>query len=149
MCVKRNRHAGRHGGGAATDFVRNGFEIEASLHEMMSIDPKEKRMVVGARLVPPVLRVASERPEDQDPHPVKTTEASKRPGPWHPDHGPGHFNIVIFPFNTVIFSFYDYVDRCALRNRTSRTRKTIRTVETSRQKRSEKGNPRLWKPHTV
>ena len=50
----------------------------------------------AARLVPPVLRVAPERPEDQDPHPVKTTEASKRPGPWHPDHGPGHFNIVIF-----------------------------------------------------
>ena len=28
-------------GGVATDFVRNGFEIEASLHEMMSIGPKD------------------------------------------------------------------------------------------------------------
>ena len=34
-------------GGVATDFVRNGFEIEASLHEMMSIGPKDNRMVVG------------------------------------------------------------------------------------------------------
>ena len=37
-------------GGVATDFVRNGFEMEASLHEMMSIGPKDKRMVVGAWL---------------------------------------------------------------------------------------------------
>ena len=37
-------------GGVATDFVRNGFEIEASLHEMMSIGPKDKRMIVGAWL---------------------------------------------------------------------------------------------------
>lgn len=37
-------------GGVATDFVRNGFEMEASLHEMMSIGPKHKRMVVGAWL---------------------------------------------------------------------------------------------------
>ena len=37
-------------GGVATDYVRNGFEIEASLHEMMSIGPKDKRMVVGAWL---------------------------------------------------------------------------------------------------
>ena len=35
-------------GGVATDFVRNGFEMEASLHEMMSIGPKENRMIVGA-----------------------------------------------------------------------------------------------------
>ena len=34
-------------GGIATDYVRNGFEMEASLHEMMSIGPKGKRMVVG------------------------------------------------------------------------------------------------------
>ena len=34
-------------GGVATDFMRNGFEIEASLHEMMSIGPKENRMIVG------------------------------------------------------------------------------------------------------
>ena len=37
-------------GGVATDFVRNGFEIEASLHEMMSIGPKDNRMIVGAWL---------------------------------------------------------------------------------------------------
>lgn len=34
-------------GGLATDFVRNGFEIEATLHEMMSIGPKGKRLKVG------------------------------------------------------------------------------------------------------
>ena len=28
-------------GGLATSYVRNGFEIEATLHEMMSIGPKE------------------------------------------------------------------------------------------------------------
>ena len=34
-------------GGLATDFVRNGFEIEATLHEMMSIGTKEKPLKVG------------------------------------------------------------------------------------------------------
>lgn len=34
-------------GGLATDFVRNDFEIEATLHEMMSIGPKEKRLKAG------------------------------------------------------------------------------------------------------
>ena len=34
-------------GGLATDFVRNGFEIEATLHEMMSIGPKDHRLKVG------------------------------------------------------------------------------------------------------
>lgn len=34
-------------GGLATDFVRNGFEIEATLHEMMSIGDKGKRLKVG------------------------------------------------------------------------------------------------------
>ncbi len=34
-------------GGLATDFVRNGFEIEATLHEMMSIGPKGNRLKVG------------------------------------------------------------------------------------------------------
>lgn len=34
-------------GGLATDYVRNGFEMEASLHEMMSIDPKNARLKVG------------------------------------------------------------------------------------------------------
>ena len=34
-------------GGLATDFVRNGFEIEATLHEMMSIGEKGKRLKVG------------------------------------------------------------------------------------------------------
>lgn len=31
-------------GGLATDYVRNGFEMEASLHEMMSIGPKNVRL---------------------------------------------------------------------------------------------------------
>ena len=35
-------------GGLATDFVRNGFEIEATLHEMMSIGTKEEPLKVGA-----------------------------------------------------------------------------------------------------
>ena len=34
-------------GGLATDFVRNGFEIEATLHEMMSIGRPGKRLKVG------------------------------------------------------------------------------------------------------
>ena len=34
-------------GGLATDFVRNGFEIEATLHEMMSIGTKEQPLKVG------------------------------------------------------------------------------------------------------
>ena len=34
-------------GGLATDFVRNGFEIEATLHEMMSIGQPGKRLKVG------------------------------------------------------------------------------------------------------
>ena len=34
-------------GGVATDYMRDGFEIEASLHEMMSIGPKGKRLKVG------------------------------------------------------------------------------------------------------
>ena len=34
-------------GGLATDYVRNGFEMEATLHEMMSIGPKENRLKVG------------------------------------------------------------------------------------------------------
>lgn len=34
-------------GGLATDYVRNGFEMEASLHEMMSIGPKNARLNVG------------------------------------------------------------------------------------------------------
>ena len=34
-------------GGLATDYVRNGFEIEATLHEMMSIGPKDRRLKVG------------------------------------------------------------------------------------------------------
>ncbi len=34
-------------GGLATDFVRNGFEIEATLHEMMSIGTKEHPLKVG------------------------------------------------------------------------------------------------------
>ena len=34
-------------GGLATDFVRNGIEIEATLHEMMSIGPKNDRLKVG------------------------------------------------------------------------------------------------------
>lgn len=34
-------------GGLATDFVRNGFEMEATLHEMMSIGPKGNRLKVG------------------------------------------------------------------------------------------------------
>ncbi len=35
-------------GGLATSYVRNGIEIEATLHEMMSIGPKEDRLKVGA-----------------------------------------------------------------------------------------------------
>lgn len=35
-------------GGLATSYVRGGFEIEATLHEMMSIGPKEDRLKVGA-----------------------------------------------------------------------------------------------------
>ncbi|MCR5089945.1 MAG: FAD-dependent oxidoreductase [Oscillospiraceae bacterium] len=34
-------------GGLATDFVRNGFEIEATLHEMMSIGKPGNRLKVG------------------------------------------------------------------------------------------------------
>lgn len=34
-------------GGLATDYVRNGFEIEATLHEMMSIGQPGKRLKVG------------------------------------------------------------------------------------------------------
>lgn len=34
-------------GGLATDYVRNGFEIEATLHEMMSIGTKENRLKIG------------------------------------------------------------------------------------------------------
>ena len=34
-------------GGLATDYVRNGVEIEATLHEMMSIGTKEQRLKVG------------------------------------------------------------------------------------------------------
>ena len=34
-------------GGLATDFVRNGFEIEATLHEMMSIGEPGQRLKVG------------------------------------------------------------------------------------------------------
>ena len=35
-------------GGLATSYVRNGIEIEATLHEMMSIGTKEDRLKVGA-----------------------------------------------------------------------------------------------------
>ncbi len=35
-------------GGLATSYVRNGIEIEATLHEMMSIGPKEDRLKIGA-----------------------------------------------------------------------------------------------------
>lgn len=34
-------------GGLATDYVRNGHEMEATLHEMMSIGPKNNRLKVG------------------------------------------------------------------------------------------------------
>ena len=34
-------------GGLATSYVRNGIEIEATLHEMMSIGPKEDRLKAG------------------------------------------------------------------------------------------------------
>lgn len=34
-------------GGLATDYVRDGFEMEATLHEMMSIGPKDNRLKVG------------------------------------------------------------------------------------------------------
>lgn len=34
-------------GGLATDYVRNGFEMEATLHEMMSIGDKQDRLKVG------------------------------------------------------------------------------------------------------
>jgi prolycopene isomerase len=34
-------------GGLATDYVRDGFEMEATLHEMMSIGPKNNRLKVG------------------------------------------------------------------------------------------------------
>ena len=34
-------------GGCATSFVRGGIEIEAALHEMMSIGPKDHRLKVG------------------------------------------------------------------------------------------------------
>lgn len=34
-------------GGLATDFVRGEFEIEATLHEMMSIGPEKKRLKTG------------------------------------------------------------------------------------------------------
>lgn len=34
-------------GGLATDYVRNGFEMEATLHEMMSIGTKEEPLKVG------------------------------------------------------------------------------------------------------
>ena len=34
-------------GGLATDFVRNGIEIEATLHEMMSIGTKEEPLKIG------------------------------------------------------------------------------------------------------
>ncbi|MBQ1406643.1 MAG: NAD(P)/FAD-dependent oxidoreductase [Eubacterium sp.] len=34
-------------GGLATSFVRGGVEIEATLHEMMSIGPKEDRLKIG------------------------------------------------------------------------------------------------------
>lgn len=34
-------------GGLATSYVRNGVEVEATLHEMMSIGPKEDRLKVG------------------------------------------------------------------------------------------------------
>ena len=34
-------------GGIATSFVRGGIEIEAALHEMMSIGPKDNRLKVG------------------------------------------------------------------------------------------------------
>ena len=34
-------------GGLATDYVRNGVEMEATLHEMMSIGPKGNRLKVG------------------------------------------------------------------------------------------------------
>ena len=34
-------------GGIATSFVRGGIEIEAALHEMMSVGPKENRLKVG------------------------------------------------------------------------------------------------------
>ena len=34
-------------GGLATSYVRNGIEIEATLHEMMSIGSKEDRLKVG------------------------------------------------------------------------------------------------------
>lgn len=34
-------------GGLATDYVRDGFEMEATLHEMMSIGPKDHRLKAG------------------------------------------------------------------------------------------------------
>jgi prolycopene isomerase len=34
-------------GGLATSFVRGGVELEATLHEMMSIGPKDNRLKVG------------------------------------------------------------------------------------------------------
>ena len=34
-------------GGLATSYVRNGIEIEVTLHEMMSIGPKEDRLKIG------------------------------------------------------------------------------------------------------
>lgn len=37
-------------GGLATSFVRNGIEMEATLHEMMSIGPKEARLGIGKYL---------------------------------------------------------------------------------------------------
>lgn len=36
------------GGGLATDFVRDEFEIEATLHEMMSIGDENDKLKVGA-----------------------------------------------------------------------------------------------------
>ena len=37
-------------GGIATSFVRNGVEVEATLHEMMSIGPEDQRLPVGEYL---------------------------------------------------------------------------------------------------
>lgn len=37
-------------GGLATSFVRGGIEMEATLHEMMSIGPKENRLPIGKYL---------------------------------------------------------------------------------------------------
>lgn len=37
-------------GGVATSFVRNGVEMEATLHEMMSIGPKESPLFIGRYL---------------------------------------------------------------------------------------------------